>query len=80
MDPIVPVSSPRTLRSLLDHICGGDHDAWPHLLAIYEPLLRHVRSAAPAATTRRTARHEAHCGRRKRDEQGLDIAFRTETL
>jgi RNA polymerase sigma-70 factor (ECF subfamily) len=35
------VSSPRTPRSLLDRICGGDHDAWRHLLAIYEPLLRH---------------------------------------
>ena len=35
------VSSPRTPRSLLVRICGGDHDAWRHLLAIYEPLLRH---------------------------------------
>lgn len=41
------VSSPRTPRSLLDRICGGDADAWRALLAIYEPLLRHWLFAAP---------------------------------
>ncbi len=35
------LSSPGTPLSLLDRVCGGDHDAWRHLLAIYEPLLHY---------------------------------------
>ena len=47
------VSSPRTPRSLLDRICGGDHGAWRHLLAIYEPLLHHwLRSSALQSSDR----------------------------
>jgi RNA polymerase sigma-70 factor (ECF subfamily) len=49
----MPVSSPRTPRSLLDRICGGDHDAWRHLLTIYEPLLHHwLRPSALQASDR----------------------------
>src|SRR2546423_1636549 len=54
-EPMMAVSSPRTPRSLLDRICGGDHDAWRHLLAIYEPLLHHWLRSLPLQASDRDA-------------------------
>jgi RNA polymerase sigma-70 factor, ECF subfamily len=40
-------SSPATPLSLLERICGSDHDSWRRLLVIYEPLVRScLRQAA----------------------------------